>query len=297
MNFLRPSSGGQLITKPITHNGEIQRELKATVLPSQARQWLDTANTMNRPLSAPRVRQFALDMQEGRWLYTGDPIRFGSDGILIDGQHRLAACVESGIPLVVDIIKGLDPNIQLVIDSYAGRQAAQQLAIKGKRTGESRPNLTSCCAIAQLLIIHERYGIQRLNNPMSKATRAEVISRVQVDPSIAESAHIVCCPAMRQLGPISIAGFCHYIFNRQDPTAAELFFTELKTGENLSRDNPAYLMRERLLQNRMSKAKLMNLDIIALYFRAWIQYRSGKTMKILKAWRRDGPASEAFPEI
>src|SRR5438046_2404287 len=55
-----------------------------------AEQWL-AANTANRPLSRSTVRGFADAMRSGEWLVTHQGVAFDTDGVLVDGQHRLAA--------------------------------------------------------------------------------------------------------------------------------------------------------------------------------------------------------------
>lgn len=63
--------------------------------PHLAESWL-TKNVKNRNLTDRIAKKYARDMASGKWKTTGDPIRFDVDGNLIDGQHRLQACVLAG---------------------------------------------------------------------------------------------------------------------------------------------------------------------------------------------------------
>ena len=65
-----------------------------TITPQIAQEWA-TLNTRNRPVRYAKVAQFARDMKAGRWHMTGDPIQFGISGRLLNGQHRLWACIMS----------------------------------------------------------------------------------------------------------------------------------------------------------------------------------------------------------
>jgi hypothetical protein len=67
------------------------------VTPELAEQWLK-ANTLNRPVRKSRVKAYARDIQNGRWRFNTQGISFGTDGSLIDGQHRLMAVVEAMTP-------------------------------------------------------------------------------------------------------------------------------------------------------------------------------------------------------
>ncbi|NUN01320.1 MAG: hypothetical protein HUU41_09415 [Bryobacteraceae bacterium] len=66
------------------------------ITPELARQWLER-NVRNRPISENTVIAYGLDMLEGRWQYDGAPIRFDTDGNLIDGQHRLSRLLKFGL--------------------------------------------------------------------------------------------------------------------------------------------------------------------------------------------------------
>ena len=52
--------------------------------------------TDNRNRKPNVVAKYASDMAGGRWVDTHEPIAMSVDGNLIDGQHRLAAVIESG---------------------------------------------------------------------------------------------------------------------------------------------------------------------------------------------------------
>ena len=66
--------------------------------PNKAEKYLKS-NTQNRKLNQRRVDVYKNDMINGRWKQNGIPIIIGDDGILKDGQHRLSACIRSGITL------------------------------------------------------------------------------------------------------------------------------------------------------------------------------------------------------
>ncbi|MDQ2738234.1 MAG: hypothetical protein M3Y35_06395, partial [Actinomycetota bacterium] len=63
-----------------------------SITPKKAAEYLE-ANTANRPLSTAVVKSFAEAMTRGDWMVTHQGIAFGSGGVLVDGQHRLAAIV------------------------------------------------------------------------------------------------------------------------------------------------------------------------------------------------------------
>lgn len=67
-----------------------------TITPKIAAEYL-TRNTSNRNRRPTRIQQYARDMGSGNWPVTGESIKFSETGDLLDGQHRLVACVLSGV--------------------------------------------------------------------------------------------------------------------------------------------------------------------------------------------------------
>jgi hypothetical protein len=91
---------------------------------NQARDILIDANRGNRRIRRQDVAKFAADMRKGKWysqLVTNCLI-FSQEGRLIDGQHKLTAFVESGLPQLGFLVQRDVPDVV-------------QIAING-----SRPN-------------------------------------------------------------------------------------------------------------------------------------------------------------
>lgn len=76
-----------------------------TVTSKIAKEWLERNAVNNRKINPNRVRMYAEDMRSGNWKLTHQGIAFDADGQLIDGQHRLAAVVKSGVPVRMLIMK------------------------------------------------------------------------------------------------------------------------------------------------------------------------------------------------
>jgi hypothetical protein len=105
---------------------------KMNVTPEMAKMWLETANVSNRNLSAPTVRKYASDMAAGRWMDTHqNAIAFYEDGILADGQHRLAAIVKSNTAVTMIVAFGLSRNAMIAIDQGRVRSMADVMRLSG----------------------------------------------------------------------------------------------------------------------------------------------------------------------
>lgn len=80
------------------------RSAMCLIGPEQAKELL-RANTRNRKASPVVIRHYADDMGRGEWFPTGSGIGFDDSGVLLDGQQRLMAIVESEqtVPILVTI--------------------------------------------------------------------------------------------------------------------------------------------------------------------------------------------------
>jgi hypothetical protein len=93
------------------------------ITPQLAVEWLEK-NTLNRNINQYRVYSYANDMKLGQWKLNGDTIRFAKDGTLLDGQHRLWAIVEAGIPVTMMVVFDLDEDVRTTIDTGRPRSTA-----------------------------------------------------------------------------------------------------------------------------------------------------------------------------
>lgn len=93
------------------------------VTPQQAKAWLKL-NTLNRPVRQRYVTYLAEAMKRGEWVVNHQPIALNGNR-LIDGQHRLMAVVESGLPGVkLPVVMDADTNTFDTIDIGAKRSNA-----------------------------------------------------------------------------------------------------------------------------------------------------------------------------
>lgn len=101
------------------------------VSPRLAAEWL-TRNTSNRPLGKSAVQQLAAQIERGEWQLTHQGIAFDEDGVLIDGQHRLAAIVKAGIAVPLTVTHGVPRTAFTVMDTGRKRTGRDALALAGE---------------------------------------------------------------------------------------------------------------------------------------------------------------------
>ena len=104
------------------------------ISPAMAAKWLET-KAPNRNIIDAVVATYAAMMNQGLWILTPQGIIFDCDGMLIDGQHRLWAIVESGRSVPMRVSRGWNRNVQLVLDIVTVRSASQNIQLTRGTSG------------------------------------------------------------------------------------------------------------------------------------------------------------------
>ena len=106
-------------------------QLKITteiITPKQAEKYLEKNIENNRPILDRHVAVLARDMKAGNWVQNGETIKFNGTGVLLDGQHRLWACVEAKVPFTSAVARGV-PSLEDV-DRGRSRTMSHILAMR-----------------------------------------------------------------------------------------------------------------------------------------------------------------------
>lgn len=117
------------------------------VTPAMASHWLET-NRVNRAVRQGAVREYAIDMASGRWVFTHQGIAFDDAGELIDGQHRLLAIVQSGCTVRMVVTRGLDPAARRDVDRHAKRTPYDAVSLANPSRSTTREAVSVAAAIA-----------------------------------------------------------------------------------------------------------------------------------------------------
>lgn len=235
-----------------------------TVSPALAEELLHR-NPDNRNLSAIYVDRYAQDMTRGHWEANGEPIIIADDGLLNDGQHRLAACVASGHPFKTLFVFGVRRTARLTTDQGRARFAGDYLAMDGVKDGNNM------AAVATALWTFEHFGLVRAVSPHMRPTRAETLGYfADHRDEISDALHIVGVKGAHVIGSKSILATTLAMIRRNTflQHDADTFMLSLIKGENLSSRSWAYVTRERLIAERATRSPNPNL-MAEIIIRGW----------------------------
>ena len=113
-----------------------------TITPEYASELL-AKNFLNRPVNKVTVEDYAAQMSKDLWRLNGEPILISSTGNLIDGQHRLHACIKSGKPFETVVISGVDASVFDTIDTGRVRTGADILNVIGVSNASALASIVS----------------------------------------------------------------------------------------------------------------------------------------------------------
>lgn len=241
-------------------------------------------NRKNRKVSQQLVQQLANDMATGNWKLNGETIVISDTGRLLDGQHRLLACLQADTTFETYVVVGVEEDVFDTLDCGKLRDGTSVFAMME----ESSPAQLS--GAATLLWKYE-------NDALSKYKRVTNRHRVQIlhdHPGLRDSMAKVQEMEMQSIIPIPVATFLHYCGSIVNATKTHDFLASVKSGLNLSDTDPAYVLREALLARAANKRiRYKNKhEVIAYAIKALNASLSAKPIKRLKLGKK-----EEFPVI
>lgn len=252
-----------------------------TITPEYAAQLLAT-QAANRTLSKYQVDRFARDLINGNWVVNGETVKINERNEVIDGQHRLAAIVLSGVSMTTFVAYNLpaDEPVQATTDQGRRRSLADALKIE--------QNLTHNTQVAAALSVLWRWLTDNMSAVSLRPTYAESLRLLEEHPDIVES--VAYITGMRgktvpRCNP-SVAAWSHLVFTNIDPIDGRDFWKIYQSPyefNNIGQNHPVLKLRNYMqaVQNANDKAVLQP-KTAALIIKSWNAFRLGVDIGTLR---------------
>lgn len=276
-----------------------------TVTPEQARDLLTRLTPGQRPVRPGTVRKLAYAISNDRWELTHQGLAFDVTGHLLDGQHRLHACIAAGVPIRVLIVFNLPVDTFKVVDRGLHRSAADDLMTMGAVGHLHQGNMLA--AAARLVWFYDQGKAPTTNwgNEVGGTPATDdLLDTIKRHPLLAET--VDWCSLRRTrwairmpTGPMAaMLTLCREV----DDTLAMMFAEQVVSGESIQKGDPAYQLREAQL-NKTGNNKEGRNAFMWRFVRAWNALREGRTLRVLYGTdfrhvgfpaihgRNDGPAA------
>ena len=269
--------------------------------PEEAELFLEL-NVRNRRPRNSTSQQYAADMKAGRWKYAAETIKFGEDGILQDGQHRLLALAslkasDPAIKVLFLIATGLSADAQGVMDQGIRRSAGDNLGLQGVTS----PNDVAAAARTYILWTSGRM-FQDKTTAQGKVSNIEVQEWVMSHPEFAETVLFALkSKKFIDMRP-SLYIATYAMFKDVDEQKANDFLTFWTTGEHLYLGHPIHTLREKLARIRRERQSATERDFLAFTTIAWNAFVAGQTLQRFArpsggAWVKTNFPTPATPSL
>lgn len=255
-----------------------------TVTPERAREFLGT-NVKNRSKKPIKIAQYARDIREGRWAFTGEAIKFDWNGNLIDGQNRCYAVIEAGLPIVTAVARGLDPQSQNAMDSGAIRKTGDQLTIDGQKAGKD---------VAAALNAWKAWNLGAITHANSdiyasiRLTNVEAVEYAHRNPEFVATVPIANRYKRALHMPIGAIAVAFHEFNRISPEDTDEFFTRFMDLDFSGRGAPIRALKRRIDSDTSANRSRYPLGAaLFMLFRTWNAFRENERLLKIQLGSRD----------
>lgn len=240
-----------------------------TITPMLARHML-SCSAGNRSIKAAKVASYARDMMAGNWKLNGETIVFNDDGALIDGHHRLKACIESDTCFQSIVVKGCEAGAEKTIDMGASRTLADVLSFQGEKNSQA---LVAAINAAGSI----RNGRSRSSN-MSSAELLDFLSKHPIARELSADSHRKALPRVGAL--VCGIGIVAHFLGQQDQYAD--FVSVLQSGVPAYPGCPAHALRDRILKDAGHRNKMPLHEAHRLTLTAWNKFLDGQSVSLLR---------------
>lgn len=259
-----------------------------SLTPRLAAEYL-SKNKRNRPLSSIIVRKYARVIQRGEWVLNGEPIIFGTDGSLLNGQHRCSAVIEADTPIPALVVRGVAPEHFVTLDIGKIRTTADVFALEGFG------NAKLLAAASRYLFRYEQGLLHTTMNSDFTPSAAQLREVVDRHPELGDYVARTASFKSRLGYPsATLLAVFWYLFAQQNVELADWFVNRLVDGDGISSQDAVYRLRESLRLARAGQYTASRFNVLAaITIKAWNATVQNRPIQLL-AWRS---AQEPFPVI
>jgi hypothetical protein len=255
--------------------------VRAMISPETARRVMSFNNANNRPIRPRKVKSLKEQHAAGKFVYNGETITFGTDGNVLNGQHRLTMLAESEASIDVLLVFGVPVDVFASIDTGIPRSAGDVLACDGHTYWNCK------AAVMRHLHAYEA-GAMGSSGGNLKMTNADFLDSLERYGEAKVERSIVICGGFSRITRPALAAALHYLFASVDDAAADEFVEIVKDGISVGRRYSDRQMAEAASQLRatltnfvMGSRRPLQTTVAGVWIKAWNGYRTGRVPKIL----------------
>ena len=258
------------------------------ISPKKAADMLE-ANTSNRPLAKATVHSFAEAMRRGDWLVTHQGIALDTGGMLVDGQHRLAAIIEADLPVELTVFTDVEPGTFDVLDTGKKRNAADVLAIEGEKS------TTMLAAMVRTIWLYENRPDGSWSGGAAGVTNHQIVETLAAHPRTRDFVPVGEQIAAETGMIKSAAGAAAYLTeqaNKAKKAKMADWYEGIIDGAGLGKGDPRLIFRKTMFAMARKQAGVVQRrrdtrEHVALYLKAFNAWAAGESLTQLRFAARE----------
>lgn len=260
------------------------------ITPQVAAEMLER-NTHNRKMPREPIVEAIMG---GEWELNGATIVFSDDGVLLDGQTRLAAIAESGVPCDTIVVRGITTSAQMVMDTGVKRSVAAQLQLLGLK------DASNIGTAASRMYRKDFWGIESaVSGSHSGITIKAIVAYALENEERLRHLISLCRPVYTRFKVVTLGNLVAIVdeFEKVDADVCYDFLDQLAAKKNQCQ--PVQKLTAKFDENgRKQSGRYPSRTVGALVIKTWNAYlcESELTSDALR-FRTVGPAAEPFPEV
>lgn len=250
-----------------------------------------TLNTNNRKVRRSHVERLAAAMRAGNWHFNGETIKFNGEQLL-DGQHRLLACIEADTPFTTLVASGISSEAMPSIDKGTPRRTGDSLRWLGFDSAKDRASvLRELWALENGISLRSNQLYRNLDEYQLLEVHERLIPHIETALPLARRLNQRLGLGRKSWG----VAICWLLMSGADHDLVVDFMDRISTGDELKRDDSRYQLREwcqRVRGVTGQKRDLRSDEHLIAVVKSWNFWVNGKTAKLLKV-----NPSEALPKV
>lgn len=288
-----------------SHNTDVITKIE-TITPEKADYLIkvdearrDAIGVRNRPLNFRRLSYYANIMKKGSWRLTHQGIALSKCGLCVDGQHRLHAIKRAGVPVVVSVTRGVDPEIFKFVDVGRARTTADVFAV------ENIPNASNhSSGINKYFALIDKSGRLKFDRNAKYDSTSEARTHDDVLNFYYDNKDLLTriysltdkyYNDVRILKKSFIYGYFLYLVKQKkhDFEVVKRFYDNLYGLKHDAVSSAPRRLFRMLADIAIGTKDIKPIVQAALFVKTWNAYINGKDVKLL----RFSPESEKFPDF
>ena len=252
------------------------------ITPDIAKEYLKL-NILNRKMSESHVADLCDKVKNGLFEFNGESIIFSDDNVLLDGQHRLMACVKTGIPFESVVVRGVPRKAISTIDIGRNRSVADLFTMEGIMDSNK------VSSMVQSYIRFSKGSVSVFGHTRRmeglKVSRKDMLEFYYTHKDLITEINLFasqCYRKVRILKHSEIGGLALYLIidKCHNIDVVKSFFFMLVFNQGVTNDT-INTLRDKLINDLASDRKMLSRLKYSLLAKCWNAYITGKVLKVL----------------